>query len=347
MDPRVSSSGHPLPARVERLTAGPQELVVVWSEADVDAMAQALDEAGHLVAVVAPADTSDLLSFAGPPRALLLDAALLDEPTRREETLRDLDRLRADHPRTAVGMLADAEASAAAVIAGVQASVTTVVDPADPASALALVPGRERAGQRVLAIGAHPDDVEIGCGATLLGHRDRGDCVSVLTLSRGAVGGDHRQRTSEAASAASQLGAELLLGDFADTRIGDDPDLTATVEAVLAAVQPTTVYVHSAADQHQDHRAVHAAALVAARRVPQVLCYQSPSSHNGFAPTRFVPVDATMEEKVGLLAHYRSQGARHYLEPDLVVATSRYWARQVQHARYVEPFEVYRAASAD
>ncbi|CAM3289771.1 PIG-L family deacetylase [Williamsia muralis] len=49
--------------------------------------------------------------------------------------------------------------------------------------------------------------------------------------------------------------------------------MTAIIEQVIAAVRPTTMYVHSAADSHQDHRAVHEKALIAARRVQQVFCY--------------------------------------------------------------------------
>jgi hypothetical protein len=57
-----------------------------------------------------------------------------------------------------------------------------------------------------------------------------------------------------------------------------------------------------------------------------------------------MPVDGTIEGKVEVLSHYRSQSTRHYLEPDLVVASARYWARQLLHTRYAEPFEVLRAS---
>lgn len=41
---------------------------------------------------------------------------------------------------------------------------------------------------RVLAVGAHPDDIELGCGGTLLAHKARGDQISMLVLSRGEHG---------------------------------------------------------------------------------------------------------------------------------------------------------------
>ena len=67
---------------------------------------------------------------------------------------------------------------------------------------------RQRQQKRVLAIGAHPDDVEIGCGGTLARHHAKGDMLNILTLSRGAAGGDVNVRVAEAHRAADLLGAE-------------------------------------------------------------------------------------------------------------------------------------------
>lgn len=83
--------------------------------------------------------------------------------------------------------------------------------------------------------------------------------------------------------------------------------MIAHIEGVIAAVRPTRIYVHSEADNHQDHRAVHRASIIAARRVQQLFCYQSPSSRNEFAPTKFVAVEATIHEKVSVLSRYQSQ----------------------------------------
>ena len=329
-----------LPVGLVREAVAPERLVVVWTSAQVDALLAALGDAGHLPLVLEPVETLELIDVSGPPAVLLVDPALLDDAT-----LDLVDRIRRDWPQTRVVVLAGAGADGAGLLRAMRAGLGEVVDPADPASALDLVgqhpPGAQ---ERVLAVGAHPDDIEIGCGATLLRHRRLGHAITVLTLSRGAVGGEIELRRREAAGASMALSAELLMADLPDTRIGDSHDAVELVEAAIAHARPTTVYVHSKADNHQDHRAVHEATVIAARRVPQLYCYQSPSSRNEFAPTKFVPVGETIEEKVELLAHYRSQAQRHYLAPDLVVATARYWARQLPHARYAEPFEVLRAS---
>jgi LmbE family N-acetylglucosaminyl deacetylase/CheY-like chemotaxis protein len=196
--------------------------------------------------------------------------------------------------------------------------------------------------ERVLAVGAHPDDVEIGAGATLAAHRAIGDDVTVLTLSRGAVGGQPSAREHESRAAAAVIGADLVLLDFEDTRMEPLAAVIRAIEEVVADVDPTIVYTHTANDRHQDHRAVHQGVEVAARRVPTVLCYQSPSATIDFKPARFSPVDEHIETKLRMLAAFASQAHRDYMQPESVRATARYWSR-FGVGTYAEPMEALRA----
>ncbi|MFV0430349.1 MAG: response regulator [Arachnia sp.] len=200
----------------------------------------------------------------------------------------------------------------------------------------------QRPRHSVLAIGAHPDDVEIGAGATLAQHVSAGDEVTILTVSGGAVGGDPEERRRESAAAAACLGAQLVIGDLEDTAIPDGIATIRLIESVVAAERPDIVYVHSPHDVHQDHRSVYAAAMVATRNVAKVLCYQSPSATTDFHPATFVPVTTGLATKLEAVAQFTSQTAkRDYLDPDLLRATARYWGRHVHHT-YAEPFEVVR-----
>ena len=72
----------------------------------------------------------------------------------------------------------------------------------------------------------------------------------------------------------------------------DGAETISIIEAAIRELHPTHVYTHSLEDTHQDHRAVHAASLVAARGVPNVYCYQTPSSTVEFKPHRFVDITA-------------------------------------------------------
>ena len=203
---------------------------------------------------------------------------------------------------------------------------------------------REAARPReyVLAVGAHPDDVEIGVGGILASHRAAGDQVTILTLSRGGKGGAPDDRQHESLRSAELLGARLFLEDLVDTEITNTGPTVAIIERVVREVNPTIVYTHSVHDRHQDHRATHEATVVATRAVDTVACFQSPSSTVDFRPTRFVSIDGFTEKKLELLQCFQSQAdIRSYLEPDFVLATARYWSRY-GGGTSVEPLEILR-----
>jgi two-component system, NtrC family, response regulator HydG len=194
----------------------------------------------------------------------------------------------------------------------------------------------------VLAVGAHPDDVEIGAAGTLLAHKAAGDTVSILTLSHGARGGAEELRVRESGESARIIGARLFLRDLEDTRIPEGYPAIGAVEEAIAEARPTVIYTHSVHDVHQDHRNTHRAVMVAARRVERVYCFQSPSATVDFRPTFFVPIDDHVDRKLESIRAFTSQAAiRDYLEPDLIVATARYWSR-FNGGGHAEAFESIR-----
>jgi LmbE family N-acetylglucosaminyl deacetylase len=193
----------------------------------------------------------------------------------------------------------------------------------------------------VLAISAHPDDAEIGVGATLAKHVRQGHSVTMLTLSGGEAGGATSARTEELAEAPTVIGARFVHRSLPDTEIGEGPSTVPMIEEVVREIRPAVVYLHSVEDTHQDHRAVHRAGLVAVRGVPTVLCYQSPSATVAFRPGRFNDVTGFVDIKLAALACHRSQDAAWYMELELVEATARYWGRYGR-IRHAEPLEVVR-----
>ena len=205
-----------------------------------------------------------------------------------------------------------------------------------------LLARKRAAHETVLAIGAHPDDIEIGAAGTLLAHRAAGHEIAILTMSRGARGGPDEARAGESREAARLLGAALYLEDMEDTRISESDPTIGAISAVIAAVRPTMVYTHSIHDVHQDHRNTHRAAMVAARGIGSVYCFQSPSATVDFRPARFIDIEEQIAGKLAAISAYASQAAvRRYLEPDLIEATARYWSRYGA-SRYAEAFEVVR-----
>lgn len=235
----------------------------------------------------------------------------------------------------------------AAMRAGADDYLTKPFDPpglVEKATALvALTRTRRAAGlEIVLAVGAHPDDVEIGIGGILLRHASQGHRVNVLTLTGGEAGGLATDRAAESARAAELLTARLIHAALTDTSVSEAGTTIRTIREVIEDVKPTTVYTHTIRDVHQDHRNAHSATLVAARGVPRVFCYQAPSTTVEFKPTRFVAIDEFLEGKLEVIQAYTSQvKIREYLDEELLRATARYWSR-FSKARYVEPLEIVR-----
>jgi LmbE family N-acetylglucosaminyl deacetylase/CheY-like chemotaxis protein len=259
-------------------------------------------------------------------------------------------RIRKDRRKVACLMMSaepSFEYAVGALRIGADDYVTTPCEPAELVAkvhTLIAATHRRRARSReiVLAIGAHPDDVEIGTGGILLSHVAMRHEVTILTLTGGEQGGTVLTRAAEAHRAAELLGARLVQTDLTDTSVSPGAQTIAAIKQIVDAIDPTTVYTHTISDVHQDHRNVHNASLVASRGVRRVYCYQSPSTTVDFRPTRFIAIDDRIDQKLELIAEYGSQAAiRHYLEPELLRSTSRYWSRFTT-SRYVEPLEVVR-----
>lgn len=185
---------------------------------------------------------------------------------------------------------------------------------------------------KILALGAHPDDLELGCGATLAKLAAGGAHITAVVLSRGVEGTDAQSdRVTETQSALRSLGvASIAQHDFPDTRLHEHlNDLIAVIEQHVSEVLPERVYTMFDADRHQDHRAVYQASAVACRRVPQILGYETPSSYPHFVPTVFEPVDDFIEAKVAALKTHESQGSRLYMHEDKIRSAAHFRGVQV------------------
>jgi LmbE family N-acetylglucosaminyl deacetylase len=197
------------------------------------------------------------------------------------------------------------------------------------------------AGLSVLAIGAHPDDIELGCGGALLAHVAAGDRVTMLVVTGGENGPGDAARHEEQERAAQMIGARLVWGGLRDCEVVPDSATVRLIEQVIAATRADLVYVHAPEDSHQDHRAVAAATLGASRRLSRVLHYQSPSTLS-FTPTVYVDVTAYLSGKVAALSAHASQVEMSAMvEPDAVVASARHWGSQARIG-YAEAFQPTR-----
>ncbi|HEY0503982.1 MAG TPA: PIG-L deacetylase family protein [Lysobacter sp.] len=185
--------------------------------------------------------------------------------------------------------------------------------------------------QTVLAVGAHPDDLELGCGATLAKLSACGMHVRALILSDGLQGGGGHDRCMETRAALAALGVvDIVQAHLPDTRLPDVvPEIVRLLEAHCAQILPDRVYTMFKDDRHQDHRAVYEATIVACRSVRQILSYETPSSWPNFAPVVFEDVAAYLDAKVAALQHHASQGHRAYMRAEQIRCNAQFRGHQV------------------
>jgi LmbE family N-acetylglucosaminyl deacetylase len=198
----------------------------------------------------------------------------------------------------------------------------------------------------ILAIGPHPDDIEIGCGGTLIKCARKGHHVFLLLITRGEKGGDIETRQAEQLKAAEIIGVrDIFWGDYRDTELIDKGnEIIHTIENHIDQVKPDLIFVNFFDDTHQDHRTVNESVLSATRYVKNVLFYEVPTTNN-FIPYIFVDVSETLEEKIKALEAHQSQVMKTNIEDLSIVEIARSAAtfRGIQgRVKYAEAFSALR-----
>jgi LmbE family N-acetylglucosaminyl deacetylase len=198
-------------------------------------------------------------------------------------------------------------------------------------------------GMRVLAFGAHPDDIELGAGGLVARLASHGAEVTMAVVSVPTLTGE---RVAEAGEGARILGAQLtVLYGSEPCRVEDVPmhRLVARFDALVGELQPQLVITHSARDLHWDHRLVHHATVSALRRTPcDLLAFMSSpemNAHSHAIGQCFADVTETIDRKLAAVAAHATQLPKIELESakDLARAMGR-----ICGAQYAEAFEVLR-----
>lgn len=197
----------------------------------------------------------------------------------------------------------------------------------------------------ILAIGAHPDDIEFGCGGALLKYANAGHRIYLLVMSKGEKGGEPDIRMAEQAASAGIIGADgLFWGDVKDTRLAIGLDTIQYIERIMTVVKPDFIFCHYHDDTHQDHRHLTQMVISATRYIRNVLFYEGPTSQR-FDPSVFVDITDWMENKRTLLSAHQSQVARTNIEglSILDIAAAGAVFRGIQgRVKYAEAFHALR-----
>lgn len=201
--------------------------------------------------------------------------------------------------------------------------------------------------QVVLAIGAHPDDIEFGAGATLLRYREQGcrTCGLILTSGERSNGKeqDADSRLHEAQQSARVIAlSELRTLSFPDTRLHScKADIRRVIESALRELSPDVILTHTPHDVHSDHRTVFEVTREAARGAYTILCYENPNTPPGFKPDYFVDVSDYLDDKIKALAQHKTQSQKPYTDPTVIRAAAAFRGAQAR-VKYAEAFESLR-----
>lgn len=218
---------------------------------------------------------------------------------------------------------------------------------------------------KVLVIAPHPDDETLGCGGTLLRHREENDELhwAIVTRLQQTPGNEATmaQKSKELDKVAEAFGMRTVskLG-FSTTRLDVSPvsDVIDKIRSAVDAVKPEVVYLVHSGDVHTDHQIVFAATMSVLKAfymkmlgVRRVLSYETLSSTDAapqmqsrlFAPNTFFDITPYMERKIEILSLYQTEKQPEPLprSSSAVRALGRYRGASIG-VEYAEAFMLIR-----
>ena len=208
-----------------------------------------------------------------------------------------------------------------------------------------------------MAIGAHPDDIEFGCGGTLFRHKQQGDNIVMVVMTNtksisGVTGESLRteeELQSESEGSAHILGCDLEFLPFTDLKVPFSFESVSKLEKLMIKYDIDTVYTHWGGDTNQDHVATLKTTMASARLLPNVLCYEQlpvPRITNVY-PTANYYVDITdiFNEKIKMCECHDSQLKKYKKQGfdvlDGLEVLARYRGNQIG-VKYAEAFDVLK-----
>ncbi len=208
---------------------------------------------------------------------------------------------------------------------------------------------------KILAIGAHLDDIEIACGGTLAKAIECGHTVKTLILSKsgytnkdGSIQRENSIAVEEGTNALHTLGiTDIQILDFPTKDIPFCSDVVTAIDVIMSDYEPDVIFTHHPFDTHQAHVGVSQATISAARRKNTVFFYEpiTPSgrSYVAFKPQMYVDIETTIDKKIAALKEHKSEYNKFGRENWITGVKSRCGFRGYEILKnYAEAFEVLR-----
>jgi len=172
---------------------------------------------------------------------------------------------------------------------------------------------------KVLALGAHPDDIEIFMFGTMAAYATQGAELIFAIATDGAKGGKGapgtlvRARREEARAAAALLGVTPHFLGFPDGELVADSALIGALKTLIGAVQPNLAITHSPNDYHGDHRALSDGVRIATSFAVPVL-HVDTLGGTGFSPTHYVDISTHFDLKAEAIRAHQSQDPERFVD---------------------------------
>lgn len=220
---------------------------------------------------------------------------------------------------------------------------------------------------RILAIGAHPDDLELCCGGTLAKYAAAGHAIGMAIVTDGATGSSTipadelvQIRKSEAQASANVIGAQFYWLGIGDGKLEYDLAARMKINSLIRAFNPALIITHNPDDYISDHRLTaqhvldaglwaHVGPLIPHEPptpiVPSV-AFMEPLLGINFLPERFIDISSSFETKAQMLRCHQSQqswlkdyGSVDYME--IIKVCARYRGMQ-SGVQYAEGFRIWQ-----
>jgi len=207
--------------------------------------------------------------------------------------------------------------------------------------------------QNILAVGAHADDVEIGCGGTVACHVKNGDRVIILIMAEssytnydGKVLRSLSEGIDEEERGAKILGVEMINLGFKTKSVPYSQESIEAINKIVDEYHIDTIYTHWNNDTHQDHIHTTQSVFSAGRYVHNILMYEpeypAGRSFIGFRNQYYVDITSTFDIKMNALKCHESQVIKYgdsFLEA--IQARARHRGYEID-SKYAECFEILR-----
>lgn len=168
----------------------------------------------------------------------------------------------------------------------------------------------------VLGVGAHFDDLELGCSGTLIKHVQKGDKVTMLVITnsayknhKGELIRDKEVAYSEGLKASSIIGAKLICMEYETFLVPFEESLTKEINRYIDELNIDIIYSHWIHDLHRDHHYVAKNTLMAGRHVPRFLMYRSNyyDTEQPFKGNFYSDISDVIEKKIEVIKAHKSE----------------------------------------